>query len=73
MKIKFNSDENSPLSKITEIPIMTIILRGVFHENNKYYPQVLEEHETWIKGKIELKGSSIKLSVSYYFDDIING
>ena len=23
-----------------EIPIMTIVVRAVFHENNKYYPQV---------------------------------
>ena len=23
-----------------EIPTMTIVVRAVFHENNKYYPQV---------------------------------
>ena len=40
MKIKFNSDDELPLNKITEIPIMTIVVRAIFLENNKYYPQV---------------------------------
>ena len=40
MKIKFDSDDNLPLNKTTEIPIMTIVVRAVFHENNIYYPQV---------------------------------
>ena len=40
MKIKFNSDDELPLNKTIEIPTMTIVVRAVFHENNKYYPQV---------------------------------
>ena len=40
MKTKFDSDEDLSLNKIIEIPIMTIVVRIVFHENNKYYPQV---------------------------------
>ena len=40
MKIKFNSDDELPLNKTIEIPIMTIVVTAVFHENNKYYPQV---------------------------------
>ena len=40
MKIKFNSDEKLTLNKTIEIPSMIIIVRVVFHENNKYYPQV---------------------------------
>ena len=40
MKIKFNSDNELSLSKEIEIPIMAIVVRAVFHENNKYYPQV---------------------------------
>ena len=40
MKIKFNSDGELPLNKTIEIPSMTIVVRAVFHENNKYYPQV---------------------------------
>ena len=41
MKIKFNSDDELPLNKTIEIPTMTIVVRAVFHENNKYYPQVI--------------------------------
>ena len=40
MKIKFNSDDKLPLNKTIEIPTMKIVVRAVFHENNKYYPQV---------------------------------
>ena len=40
MKIKFDSDDNLLLSKTIEIPIVTIAIRAVFHENNKYYPEV---------------------------------
>ena len=40
MKIKFNLDDQLPLNKMMEIPTMTIVVRAVFHENNKYYPQV---------------------------------
>ena len=40
MKIKFNSDDELPLNKTIEIRTMTIVVRAVFHENNKYYPQV---------------------------------
>ena len=49
MKIKFNSDDQLPLNKTIEIPTMTIVVRAVFHENNKYYPQVFLEEctEKW--------------------------
>ena len=40
MKIKFNSDNKLPLNKTIKIPVMVIVVRAVFHENNKYYPQV---------------------------------
>ena len=40
MKIKFDSENNLPLSKTIEIPIVTIVIRAAFHENNKYYLQV---------------------------------
>ena len=39
MKIEFDSDENLPLNKTIEIPIVAIVVRAVFHEN-KYYLQV---------------------------------
>ena len=39
MKIKSNSDNELPLNKTTEIHNVTIVVRAVFHENNKYYLQ----------------------------------
>ena len=36
MKIKFDSHDNIPLNKLIEIPSMIVIVRAVFHENNKY-------------------------------------
>ena len=42
MKIKFNSDNRSPRNKTIEIHTRTIVIRAIFHDNNKYYPQVLE-------------------------------
>ena len=40
MKFKFNSDEELHLNKTIGIPSMIIVVRAVFHENSKYYPQV---------------------------------
>ena len=40
MKIKFNLDDKLHLKKTIEIPSMTIIIRAIFYENNKYYPHV---------------------------------
>ena len=38
--MKFNSDDELPLNKTIGIPSMIIVVRVVFHENNKYYPHV---------------------------------
>ena len=40
IKIRFKSDDNLPLSKILNIPMCVIIVKSVFQENDKYYPQV---------------------------------
>ena len=40
MKIKFNSDDNLPLNKSLKFHSMTIIIRSVFEEDGKTYPQV---------------------------------
>ena len=40
MKIKFNSDDDLPLNKILKLHNLTIIVRSVFEEDDKYYPQV---------------------------------
>ena len=39
MKIKFNSDDELPLNKTIEIRSMIIVVRTIFLESNKYYPQ----------------------------------
>ena len=40
MKIKFNSDDSLPLNKTLKLHNMTIMVRSVFEEDGKYYPQV---------------------------------
>ena len=40
MKIKCNSDDNSPLDKPLKFHLMTITIRSVFQEDGKLYPQL---------------------------------
>ena len=40
MKIKFNSDNDLPLNKQLKFHAMTIIIRSLFEEDGKLYPQV---------------------------------
>ena len=40
MKIKFNSDDDLPLNKLLKFHLMTIIIRCVFSEDGKLYPQL---------------------------------
>ena len=42
MNIKFDSDDNLSLNEKLEISIRAIVIRSVFHKNNKYYPQVMK-------------------------------
>ena len=39
MKIKFNSDDDLPLNKPLKFHMMTIIIRSVFEEDGKLFPQ----------------------------------
>ena len=39
MKIKFNSDDDLPLNRPLKFHMLTIVVRSVLQENNKYYPQ----------------------------------
>ena len=39
MKIKINSDDNLALNKILKLNMLAVIIRSVFQENGKYYPQ----------------------------------
>ena len=39
--MKFNSDDEMPLNKATEISSLIIVVKkAACHENNKFYPQV---------------------------------
>ena len=40
MKTKFDSNDDLPLNKQLKFPTMTIIVRSVFEENGKFYPQI---------------------------------
>ena len=40
MKIKNNSDDDLPLNKPLKFHVMTIIIRSVFKEDGKLYPQL---------------------------------
>ena len=40
MKIKFNSDDNLLLNNILKLHNLTIVVRSVFQENSRCYPQV---------------------------------
>ena len=40
MKIKFNSDDDLPLNKLLKFHNITIIIRSVFSEYGKFYPQL---------------------------------
>ena len=40
MKIKFDSDNNLPLNKTLKLHNTIIILRSVFEEDGKFYPQI---------------------------------
>ena len=45
MKIKFNSEDDLLLNKLLNLHMLTIIVRSVFEEDGKYYPQVfLDEY-----------------------------
>ena len=40
IKIKLDSHDELPPNKTIEIPVMIIVVRIIFYENNKYYAQV---------------------------------
>ena len=40
MKIKFESNDNLPTDNIVNMHLVTIIIRSVFAQNGKFYPQL---------------------------------
>ena len=50
MKIKFNSDDNLPLKllKLLKVYNLTIVVRSVFQEGNKYYSHIFRWMFVWV-------------------------
>ena len=46
MKIRFNSNDDLSLKKTLELPNIILVVKAVFHEDNKYYLLVFL-HECW--------------------------
>ena len=66
MKIKFNSDDDLPLNTSLKFPAMTIIIRSVFKEDGKPYPQLFFIwHFTWF---IKILFIIIKINISEGID-----
>ena len=40
MEIKFNTNDNLPLNKPLKLHLLTIIVRCIFEEDGKFYPQL---------------------------------
>ena len=40
MKIKFDSDDDLPLNKVMKFYDLTVIIRSIFQNDSKYYPQI---------------------------------
>ena len=40
MKIRFKSNDNLPLNKPIKLRLLTIIIRAIFSEDNKFYTQL---------------------------------
>ena len=64
MKIRFESDDNLTLGKILSIPGMVIVVRSVFQEDKKYYPQVCF-HECVYKEEVSYKEQAIFVQNAY--------
>ena len=47
MKIKFNSDDDLPLNKPLKFHAITIIIRSVFEEDGKLYPQIFLDDDLY--------------------------
>ena len=71
IKIKFNLDDGLALNKTIEIPSMIIVVRAVFHENNKYYPQIFLEESLWKLQITDLKERNQKAFIMYLLVPVI--
>ena len=55
MRIKIDTHDKLPLNKTIKIPIITIVVRAIFHLNKKYYPQVFSDEGHLKKGHVKYK------------------
>ena len=53
MRIRFDSNDDLPLNKILSIPILSIVVKSVFQNENKYYLQI-HVHECEYEYEYEL-------------------
>ena len=40
MRIRFDSNDDLPFNKILSIPILSIVVKSVFQNEGKYYPEI---------------------------------
>ena len=40
IEIKFNSDDSFPVNEVLKLHVLTIVVRSVFEEDGKLYPQI---------------------------------
>ena len=40
MEIKFNTDDNLALNKLLKLNLLPIVVRCIFEEDGKFYPQL---------------------------------
>ena len=48
MKIKFSSDDDIPLNKVLNFPTITVIIRNIFENDGKYYPQSFLDESLYV-------------------------
>ena len=62
MRIRFHSNDDLPLSKILSISVLSIVVKSVLQNENKYYPQI-RIHECDYECEYELK----KISIAFFY------
>ena len=48
-KIRFSSDIDMPLGKLTEFKVLTIIIKCIINKNDKYYPEIYLDECLYVK------------------------
>ena len=48
-KIRFSSDVDLPLGKLTKFKVLTIIIKCIIKKNDKYYPEIYLDECFYVK------------------------